>query len=66
MLRSPEIGKLSVLLRIAECPGEFGGRGQFWNGLDLRIVYSCLFSFTLVGHSLKTGQDQIWGPATLT
>lgn len=48
-----------MLLRIAECPGEFGRRGQLQNGLDSGIVYSGLFSFTLVRHSLQAGQDQI-------
>lgn len=52
MLRSPGIGKLPVVLRITECPGVFHGYGQFQNGLDPSIVYSCLFSFTLFGHRL--------------
>lgn len=66
MLRPPEIGKLPVLLRIAECPGVFGGHDQLCDGLDPSIVHSLLLNFILVGHSLKAGQDKIWGPATLT
>lgn len=55
-----------MLLRIAECPGVFGGRDQLCDGLDPSIVHSLLLNFILVGHSLKAGQDKIWGPATLT
>lgn len=66
MLRPPEIGKWPVLLRIAECPGGVGGCGQLGNDLGPDNVYSCLLSFTLGRHSLRAGQDQMWGPAMPT